>query len=110
MDNLNNDLIAYILSLTDTKTIGNCLRINKQWKQVIKIYSWMFNLNFCRTTIDDKSLKHFKNTKNINLALCNKITDKGLEYLKGVHIIDLRFCNQVTDNGLEYLKGAIIRR
>ena len=98
MDYLNNDLIAYVLSLTDTKTIGNCLRINKRWKQIIEIYSWMFNLNFSKT-INDKSLKYFKNVKNIDLSYCNKITDKGLEYLKGVHTINLSYCSKITDKG-----------
>ena len=46
MDILNNDLIALILSFTDTLTIGKCLRVNKRWLHIIETYSWMLKLIF----------------------------------------------------------------
>ena len=32
MDILNDDIIAFILSKSDIKTISKCLIINKKWK------------------------------------------------------------------------------
>ena len=95
MDVLNDDLIGYILSHLSTKIIGKCLIICKKWKQIIEIYSWMFNLNFGGTTIKDDSIK-----------CCNQITDNGLQHLTGVSVIDLSGCHQITDNKLKYLKGV----
>ena len=106
MDILNDDLIAFILSLADTKIIGICLRMNKRWKQIIETYSWMFNLNFSSLRIKNESLKYFKNIKLINLSYCHFITDNGFKYLKGVHTINLSCCKQITDKGISYLKGV----
>ena len=46
MEKLNDDMIAYILNFTNTKTICRCLIINKKWNEIIKNYCWMFQLNF----------------------------------------------------------------
>ena len=89
MDQLYDDIIGCIFSKFSIKIIGKCLVICKRWKQIIEIYSWLFDLTFENAKIKNESLKYFKNFKQINLKNCYKITNDGLEYLKGVHTINL---------------------
>ena len=89
---LNDDIIGCILSKCLTTTIGKCLTINRKWKQIIEIYSWLFDLNFSGMNIKNDSLKYFKNVKQINLSNCYQITDKKRNFISFfINFIEIKF-------------------